>query len=80
MASSFVPRTRREGTVPEAVLEARDLWRTYPSGEGQVHAVAEVNLAVAAGEFVALTGRSGSGKTTLLNLLGGLDWQTHGSV
>ena len=46
----------------------------------RVDAVTGVNLAVAPGEFVALTGRSGSGKTTLLNLLGGLDRPTAGSV
>ncbi len=62
------------------LLEARDIWRTYPSGEGEVHAVAGVTLAVAVGEFVALTGRSGSGKTTMLNLLGGLDRPTAGQV
>lgn len=64
----------------EPLLEAHDLWRTYPSGDGAVHAVAGVSLAVRAGEFVALTGRSGSGKTTLLNLLGGLDRPTSGVV
>ncbi len=66
--------------MPNVVLEARGLWRSYPSGDGQVDAVAGVDLAVAPGEFVALTGRSGSGKTTLLNLLGGLDRPTAGSV
>lgn len=64
----------------EPVVEARDLHRDYHSGEGVVQAVAGVNLAVAAGELVVLTGRSGSGKTTLLNVLGGLDRATRGSV
>ena len=66
--------------MAEAVLEAQQLQRTYRSGQGEVHAVAGVNLAIDPGEFVALTGRSGSGKTTLLNLLGGLDRPTAGAV
>ena len=63
-----------------AAIEAFDIWRTYPSGEGEVHAVAGVSLSVRAGEFVALMGRSGSGKTTLINVLGGLDRATSGRV
>jgi putative ABC transport system ATP-binding protein len=62
------------------VLEARDVWRSYHAGGGTVDAVAGVDLVVAPGDFVALTGRSGSGKTTLLNLLGGLDRPTRGVV
>jgi putative ABC transport system ATP-binding protein len=63
-----------------ATVEAHGLGRDFPSGNGLVHALAEVNLQVAPGELVAVRGRSGSGKTTLLNLLGGLDSPTTGSV
>ncbi len=74
-------RPTAEETPPvEPVLEARDIWRTYKSGEGQVHALAGVTLEVRPGDFVALTGRSGSGKTTMLNILGGLDRPTKGAV
>ena len=67
------------------VIEAKDLWRVYPSkmsardAEG-IPALQGVNLSVQAGAFVALRGRSGSGKTTLLNCLAGLDRPTSGEV
>jgi putative ABC transport system ATP-binding protein len=64
------------------VIEAKDLWRVYPSrtnAEG-IPALRGVNLDVQPGKFVALKGRSGSGKTTLLNCLAGLDRPTAGDV
>lgn len=45
-----------------------------------MHALASVDLDIAAGDFVCLSGPSGSGKTTLLNMLGGLDSITSGEV
>jgi putative ABC transport system ATP-binding protein len=63
-----------------AALEAVEVVRDYPSGQGVVHALAGVNLRVAPGELIAVRGRSGSGKTTLLNVMGGLDRPTSGQV
>jgi putative ABC transport system ATP-binding protein len=63
-----------------AVVAATGLVRDYPSGDGVVHALRDVNLSVAGGQLLAVRGRSGSGKTTLLNLLGGLDRPTAGRV
>ncbi|MEM9563404.1 MAG: ABC transporter ATP-binding protein [Actinomycetota bacterium] len=50
------------------------------SAEQRVHAIDHVDLHVAAGELVAVTGRSGSGKSSLLNLAGGLVEATIGTV
>jgi len=61
------------------VLELENVSKLY-SGPPPVRAVAEVSLAVTAGEFVAVTGPSGSGKSTLLHLMGTLDKPTSGSV
>ncbi len=62
------------------ILRTEHLCKYYGSGENEVRAVDDVNIAIGRGEFVAVVGKSGSGKSTLLHLLGGLDYPTGGKV
>jgi putative ABC transport system ATP-binding protein len=67
-------------TGDQAMLVVADLSRTYRTGAIEVPALRGVDLVVAQGSFVVVTGRSGSGKTTLLNCVGGLDRPDSGSI
>jgi lipoprotein-releasing system ATP-binding protein len=66
--------------MTELVLEASGVARTYRQGPIDLKVLDGVNLAVRAGERLAIIGASGSGKTTLLQILGGLDQPTAGTV
>ena len=61
------------------MIALRDLWRTYHVGDSDVHALRDVDLEIAKGDYLAVMGPSGSGKSTLLNILGCLDRPTSGS-
>ena len=67
-----------EPTAEPAILRADGLVKHYTDGD--VQALRGVSMAIAPGEFAAITGPSGCGKSTLLHLLGGLDRPTAGEV
>jgi len=62
------------------MLQIAGLSKSYPGPDGPVPVLRGVDLALAHGETLALTGESGSGKSTLLHLVGGLDTADGGSI
>jgi putative ABC transport system ATP-binding protein len=61
------------------MIEARNITKTYVTGDITFQALKGVSLTVADGEFVAVIGPSGSGKSTLMHILGALDTPTSGT-
>ena len=61
-------------------LSLQNLYKIYKEGDIETVALRAAQLSVAAGEFVAITGRSGAGKSTLMNLMGGLATPSAGRV
>src|SRR5579863_1220661 len=67
-------------SVAGPLLEAKDLRKSYAGPESAISVLDGVNLAVNAGEMIAIMGPSGAGKSTLLHLLAALDRPTSGTV
>jgi len=63
----------------EPLIRLAHVSKDYDTGGGVVHAMREVDLSIANGEFVAIVGTSGSGKSTMMNILGCLDRPTRGT-
>src|SRR6266852_9761733 len=80
MNSSSAAKLMEGTSIPSAkyVIQFEDVHKYYELGETRVHALRDVSIEIARGEFVAIMGASGSGKSTLMNLLGCLDRPTAG--
>lgn len=61
------------------MIALNNIAKSYAMGEHRVQALADINVEVPSGDFVAIQGSSGSGKSTLLNILGILDTPDAGS-
>lgn len=61
-----------------SIIRLEKIAKVYGNGETAVHALSEVNLTVAKGEYCAIMGASGSGKSTMMNIIGCLDRPTSG--
>jgi len=69
-------KTDREASQP--IIQLKGITRVFGEGESTVHALADIDLNVQIGEFVAVMGASGSGKSTCMNIIGCLDQPTSG--
>ena len=61
------------------LIELKDVYKIYPMGGEEVHALDGVSFAIDRGAFVAIVGQSGSGKSTAMNIIGCLDVPTSGT-
>ena len=70
--------TQNLRTDPCPFFQMRGVNKFYPMGDEQLHALKDVNLDVAQGEYLSVLGPSGSGKSTLMNIIGCLDVASSG--
>ncbi len=84
MDVSAAPRLKPDGggkaPAPEPTIEISGLSLSFDTADGPVHALSNVDLRIARGEFVSFIGPSGCGKTTLLRAIADLETPTSGSI
>jgi len=78
LRGSKEPEIERDEQGRKAVIDIRDITKTYLMGDIEVNALQGVSLKIFEGEFLSIMGPSGSGKSTLMNILGALDQPSSG--
>jgi len=66
--------------MSEPIVKASGIWKTYRRGDEELHALREITIEIASGEYVSIMGPSGSGKSTFFNIVGALDAPSRGEV
>jgi putative ABC transport system ATP-binding protein len=64
----------------DTIVSLENVFKTYPLGKTEVHAVKGVSFDIVKGDFISIAGPSGSGKSTILNMIGCIDTPTKGTV
>jgi putative ABC transport system ATP-binding protein len=72
--------TLTTASITRSAARAANVSKSYGAGDNAVHALDDVSVSLAAGEFTAIMGPSGSGKSTLLHVLAGLDRPSTGEI
>lgn len=80
MQPASEPAVESPAAAPGAILECRNLWRVFQSGDTQLEVLRGVDFTLYEGEIAGIMGSSGAGKSTLLHLLGLLDTPTSGEI
>ena len=78
--SASQARTSPAVSPPEPLIQLHAVSKEYRTGRGPLAALLPTDLAIAAGETIAIVGPSGSGKSTILNLIAGIDRPSGGRI
>lgn len=70
----------KPAAIGTAIIQLRQVYKSYHTPAGAVPALRGLDLTVDAGEFVAVVGKSGAGKSTLVNLITGIDHPDSGEI
>ena len=80
MNTQTTTQAQAQSGAPEAVVEAKNLDLVFPTNDGPVQALKDVNLTINKGDFVSFIGPSGCGKTTFLRVMAALEHPTGGTI
>ena len=78
--ATFLTQPPKAAEATATLIELAGVEKVYRNGRLEYPALRGVDLAVAAGELVAIVGPSGSGKSTIINMITGIDRPTAGTV
>jgi putative ABC transport system ATP-binding protein len=79
-ATTLAATAVKQAPLAGALIETRDLRKSYGAGASEIHVLSGVTMSVERGSLIAIVGPSGAGKSTFLHLLAALDTHSSGTV